>query len=231
MAELAGNRGDRIVTADETIASWLESLAQRGANPGGGAAAALMAGMAAALAEMVAAYRSAASENAAENDAESDAERDAERGARAQGAFAAAIREAAPSMADRDTEASAGFAAASRTEGSEAEQRAAKQAASMSAAESSAALGRFAASLVPVLHELASDAGTLLLADVGVAAATLAASARAAALNISADLRLAKDSGEGREDLLGALDRLDSTVRELDGIAEAVRVRLDPRSH
>lgn len=205
-------------TGDESISSWLASLAQTGANPGGGAAAALMAGMAAALAEMVAAYRAA------------DGSTDAERGARAQQAFAASLRQTAPAMADADTAVAAGFAAASHAGGSEAQRMAAKQTASLTAAESSASLGRFAARLVPVLHELAGDAGTLLLADVGVSAAALAASARAAALNISADLRLAKDAGSGRQDLLDDLRRLDETVRELDAIAETVRTRLDPRT-
>ena len=54
---------ERRLTADEPISEWLHALASTGANPGGGAAAALMAGMAAALVEMEAEVRNLAREH------------------------------------------------------------------------------------------------------------------------------------------------------------------------
>lgn len=196
-------------TAEETVAAWLAALAATGPNPGGGAAAALMAGMAAALTEMVIAYRI---------DRESD-ERSVR--ARANKALAEALRAAAPSMADRDTEVSEGFSAASRGDSDSTT----REEAGVAAAESSAALGKFAASLVPVLRELAEQAGTLLLADVGVAASALAASVRAAALNICADLEWA-GAGDGHSRIREDLAELDAMAVELDAIAADVRTRL-----
>src|SRR3954447_8692308 len=146
----------RPAIGDESISEWLTSLARTGANPGGGAAAAgmagvggaaaaVMAGMAASLAEMVAAYRASAKSPEVEQSAEAVA------------VFTAAMRASAPGMADEDTAASAGFAAA---EHADPEQRAAaRRAAGLRAAESSAELGRFVQRLVPVLHELAGEVG------------------------------------------------------------------------
>jgi methenyltetrahydrofolate cyclohydrolase len=199
-------------TANENVASWLRALAATGPNPGGGAAAALMAGMAAALAEMVAAYR-----------AEAHPER-AELHERAHRALAAAMREAAPALADQDTQVAAGFAAAAGHRAGEPE----RVAAGTAAAESSAALGRFGRTLVPVLHDLEREVGRFLLADVGVAAAALATSMRAAALNVCADLDWAGVDVTERGDLLDALAELDATAAELDGIAASVRARLGP---
>ncbi|MFE5673147.1 cyclodeaminase/cyclohydrolase family protein [Agromyces sp. NPDC056523] len=203
------------LTADEPISEWLHALASTGPNPGGGAAAALMAGMAAALAEMVVAHRAP------------DGSPDGEVRRRSLEAFSAAIREAAPAMADRDTAASAGFAAANGRTSAEA-RSAARREASLAAAESSVALGRFAAGLVPVLRELVDDTSTLLLADVGVAAATLAASTRAAALNVCTDLLLAQDAGSGRSDLLDAFEELEATTVDLQAIVDRVRARIHP---
>lgn len=201
------------LTADEPISEWLHALASTGANPGGGAAAALMTGMAAALVEMVVAHR------------KPHASPEEEIRQQCLAAFSAAIRETAPGMADRDTAASSGFADASRRDDAESRATAMREA-SLAAAESSAALGRFAANLVPVLEELVDDTSTLLLADVGTAAATLAASTRAAALNIGTDLRLSGEDGAGRSDLLDAFDELEATTRELDTIVHRVRARI-----
>lgn len=206
---------ERRLTADEPIAEWLHALASTGANPGGGAAAALMAGMAAALVEMVVAHR------------KPHASPEEEIRQRCLEAFSAAMRETAPEMADQDTAASSGFAAANRRE--DATQRSsAMREASLAAAESSVSLGRFAATLLPVLQQLVDDTSTLMLADVGVAAATLAASTRAAALNVGTDLRLAGAVGSGRSDLRDAFDELEATTRELEAIVDRVRERIAP---
>lgn len=197
-------------TADDAIGSWLESLATPGGRPGGGAAAALMVGMAAGLAEMVAGYRKSP-------DAAGGEIRD-----RATRAFAAAIRESAPDLADRDAAASAGFAAAARAD----DREAAMQLAALAAAESSAAVGGYAARLVPVLEDLEKDASILLLADVGAAAAVLAAGTRTAALNVRADLLTAAGAAAGRQDLRDSVDELDATTMRLDAIAESVRTHL-----
>ncbi|MGR0219564.1 cyclodeaminase/cyclohydrolase family protein [Agromyces sp. ZXT2-6] len=206
---------ERRLTADEPISEWLHALASTGANPGGGAAAALMAGMAAALVEMVVAHR------------RSDESPEDEIRRRCLEAFSAAMRETAPEMADQDTAASSGFAAASRRDDPEG-RAAAMREAGLAAAESSVSLGRFAATLVPVLEDLVDDTSTLLLADVGTAAATLAASTRAAALNVGTDLRLAEEAGSGRSDLTDAFDELEATTRELDAIVDRVRDRITP---
>jgi formiminotetrahydrofolate cyclodeaminase len=206
---------ERRLTADEPISEWLHALASTGANPGGGAAAALMAGMAAALVEMVVAHRA------------SQASPEDEIRRRCLEAFSGAMRQAAPEMADQDTAASSGFAAAYRRDDA-AERSAAMREASLAAAESSVSLGRFAATLVPVLEELVDGTSTLLLADVGTAAATLAASTRAAALNVGTDLRIAGETGSGRSDLLDAFDELEATTRELDAIVDRVRDRITP---
>jgi formiminotetrahydrofolate cyclodeaminase len=174
-----------------------------------------MAGMAAALAEMVATHR---------RPQESP---DAEVRRRTLEAFSAAIRQAAPAMADQDTAASAGFAAANQQRDTE-DRSAARREASLAAAESSVSLGRFAATLVPVLRELVDDTSTLLLADVGVAAAALAASTRAAALNVCTDLLLADQAGTGRSDLLVAFDELETTTGDLQAIVDQVRARIHP---
>lgn len=205
------------LTADEPISEWLHALASTGPNPGGGAAAALMAGMAAALAETVVAHRAP------------DGTPDGEVRRRTLERFSTAIREAAPAMADRDTAASSRFADANGRPDAES-RAAARREASLAAAESSVALGRFAASLVPVLEELVDDTSTLLLADVGVAAATLAASTRAAALNVCTDLHLARDAGNGRSDLLDAFEELEATTAELQALVDRVRDRITPPS-
>ncbi|MEI5583296.1 MULTISPECIES: cyclodeaminase/cyclohydrolase family protein [unclassified Agromyces] len=207
---------ERRLTADEPISEWLHALASTGANPGGGAAAALMAGMAAALVEMVVAHR------------RSHASPEEEIRRRCLEAFSAAMRETAPEMADQDTVASSGFAAANRRDDA-ADRSAAMREAGLAAAESSVSVGRFAATLVPVLRELVDDTSTLLLADVGTAAATLAASTRAAALNVGTDLRIAGDAGSERSDLLRALDELETTTGELEAIVDRVRDRVTPR--
>lgn len=206
---------ERRLTADEPIAEWLHALASTGANPGGGAAAALMAGMAAALVEMVVAHR------------KPHASPEEEIRQRCLEAFSAAMRETAPDMADQDTAASSGFAAANRREDA-AQRSAAMREASLVAAESSVSLGRYAATLLPVLQQLVDDTSTLMLADVGVAAATLAASTRAAALNVGTDLRLAGAVGSGRSDLRDAFDELEATTRELEAIVDRVRERIAP---
>lgn len=206
---------ERRLTADEPIAEWLHALASTGANPGGGAAAALMAGMAAALVEMVVAHR------------KPHASPEEEIRQRCLEAFSAAMRETAPDMADQDTAASSGFAAANRREDA-AQRSAAMREASLVAAESSVSLGRYAATLMPVLQQLVDDTSTLMLADVGVAAATLAASTRAAALNVGTDLRLAGAVGSGRSDLRDAFDELEATTRELEAIVDRVRERIAP---
>jgi hypothetical protein len=82
--------------------------------------------------------------------------------------------------------------------------------------------------LVPVLRELVDDTSTLLLADVGVAAAALAASTRAAALNVCTDLLLAHQAGSGRSDLLAAFDELEATTSDLQAIDDQVRARIHP---
>lgn len=196
-------------TAEESVAKWLAALAATGPNPGGGAAAALMAGMAASLTEMVIAYRM---------DRESD---DRAVQARANKALAEALRAAAPSMADRDTEVSEGFAAAAQRRS----EPGARESAGVAAAESSVDLGKFATDLIPVLRELAGQAGTLLLADVGVAASALAASVRASAFSVCADLEWS--GAADREDRIWEeLEDLDSMADELDAIAADVRARL-----
>jgi formiminotetrahydrofolate cyclodeaminase len=206
---------DGRLTADEPISEWLRSLASTGPGPGGGAAAALMAGMAAALAEMVVAHRTR------RNSPDDEVHR------RSLEAFSAAIRDAAPAMADQDADASAGFAAANQPRDAR-DRSTARRDASLAAAESAASLGRFATTLLPVLRELVDDASTLLLADVGVAAATLAASTRAAALNVCTDLLLAAEAGNGRSDLLDAFDELEATTGDLLAIVDRVRERLHP---
>ncbi|GGI47532.1 formiminotetrahydrofolate cyclodeaminase [Agromyces flavus] len=206
---------DGRLTADEPISEWLRSLASTGPGPGGGAAAALMAGMAAALAEMVVAHRTR------RNSPDEEVHR------RSLEAFSAAIRDAAPAMADQDADASAGFAAANQPDDPH-DRSTARRDASLVAAESAASLGRFASKLVPVLQELGDDSSTLLLADVGVAAATLAASTRAAALNVCTDLLLAAEAGTGRSDLLDAFDELEATTADLLAIVDRVRARLHP---
>lgn len=213
--EVYGRTMERRLTADEPISEWLRSLASTGPNPGGGAAAALMAGMAAALVEMVVAHRA------------SQASPEEEIRRRCLEAFSGAMRQAAPEMADQDTAASSGFAAANRREDA-AERSAAMREASLAAAESSASLGRFAATLMPVLQQLVDDTSTLMLADVGVAAATLAASTRAAALNVGTDLRLAGAVGSERSDLRDAFDELELTTHELEAIVDRVRERIAP---
>lgn len=206
---------ERRLTADEPISEWLHALASTGANPGGGAAAALMAGMAAALVEMVVAHRKP--KQSPEDEIRQ----------RCLEAFSGAMRQAAPAMADQDTAASSGFAVANRLDGDE-ERSAAMREAGLAAAESSVSLGRFAVTLVPVLQELVDDTSTLMLADVGVAAATLAASTRAAALNVGTDLRLAGEAGSARSDLLDAFDDLEATTGELEAIVDRVRARIAP---
>lgn len=209
----------RDTTADSTISSWLEALADAGPNPGGGAAAALLAGMAAALAEMVAGL-------SLENTRRDDRERQM----RAHLKAASAIRVSAPTLADGDAHTSSGFASAyALPEGSQ-ERDAAISSASIAGAESAAALGKAAANLAQVLKALVADVQSpLLQADVAVSASTLAASVRAAAINMAADLHLADDAAAARPDLYDTLKNLDAVALELDSIPRQVRTALSAR--
>ena len=56
----------------------------------------------------------------------------------------------------------------------------------------------------------------------------LAASTRAAALNVGTDLRLSGEDGSGRSDLVDAFDELEATTRDLEAIVARVRERIAP---
>ena len=102
---------------------------------------------------------------------------------------------------------------------------------SIKGTESAAQLGETAARLVQVLKELVTEfESPPLLADIGVSATTLAASVRAAAINIAVDLHLAGNVAAAQDGLFDTLDALDAVANELEIIANEMRTTLDPRT-
>ena len=197
-------------TAHQTVASWLRSLSEATPDPGGGAASAMLAGVAAGLVEMVAGYT--LDGEATEHD---------ERMPHLI-ALARQLREGAPVVADRDSQASAGFAPAYAMPAGH-DRTASIESAALIAAESVAAAGRVASSLAPAIAELAEDTGQFLRTDVGVAASVLGAGLRSAAITLAGDLRLAGGAVDDRPDLMDALEFLDRTAAELEALATDIR--------
>ncbi|WP_170866916.1 cyclodeaminase/cyclohydrolase family protein [Nocardioides lianchengensis] len=167
----------------EPLDAWLDRLAAPGADPGGGAAAAVMLGLGSALVGKVASYPS----------------RD--------GADLAGVRDAADALRRRslklvaaDGAASARLVAAWRSRSDD------LAAAAVAAAGTSADILAVVEDAIPLLAELARLGSAPLLADVAAAAAAYGAAARVAVLNLDGDLHLA--GAPDREDLAGRGERL-----------------------
>lgn len=195
----------RTSARDTTIGDWIDRLAQRGGDPGGGAAAGVMLAMAGSLIAMVAKYAEEAG---------------VERRARA-------LSQAALDRADADAAASAAFGAALRS-GDDRE----RDDAALAAARSSAALAALAGDAIGDVERIARRVDATLLADVVAAASALRAALGAARANLRGDLGAL--SGHGRPagsvrrahpDLWTAAQACDEVIARLDELTRRIDTR------
>ncbi|WP_300682129.1 cyclodeaminase/cyclohydrolase family protein [Nocardioides sp.] len=179
--------------AQEPIGGWLDRLAGHGANPGGGAGAALMAATGLALAEMVATY-----------DDRTLALVEQTR----------LLRERAVTLIDEDARASADLALAWRAKLAHLPDTARE------GARTSAEILGLGVAALPLLAELEERGNPVLRADIAAAAAGLGAAARIAGINLAANLRLAGESAGPMAEILAAHREI---VARLDAVVDRVR--------
>ncbi|WP_261167329.1 cyclodeaminase/cyclohydrolase family protein [Microbacterium sp. Marseille-Q6965] len=194
--DVVGGEGRAI--RDMTIAEWIEGLAERRGDPGGGAAGGVMLAMGAALTAMVAAYTGAD---------------DAERRARE-------LTDSALRRADADSVASARFGAALRSDDDARQGEAA-----VAGARSSAALARLALDAIAVLEDAGGGTGPTLHADVAAAGAAIRAAAACAHANLRSDMGAAGGGDDtaarssNDDGIAAAAAACDEGVRRVDALS------------
>jgi formiminotetrahydrofolate cyclodeaminase len=201
----------------EPLDLWLEELAQASGSPGGGAACGVMLGVAAALLRMVARYTTG-------EQASRCATRLVQR------------RRDALREARSDSLRSADLGAALKAPAGDAHRDDSVREAALAAAESSAALGAVGVALVGELKLLAEIGNPHVAADLAVAAEALAAGLAGSAVNLRADLQLARVHDGGRErdttcreDLVSAEHALDRAREAAAAIAAEVSAKVAER--
>lgn len=189
---------------------WLAALAQPNGAPGGGAACGVILALSAGLLHMVAEY--------------TRDPRATPIAARVTDARAAALRAA---EADGERSADFGAALALAQDDPQRDDRVARSA--LAASESSVALGDVGSGIVPDLDVLAEVANPAVRADLAIAADALALGISGAAINLRADLRLARRHGADStacDALDRDADRLDAACAAASDVARRVRAQL-----
>lgn len=206
----------------QSLAGWLRALGEAAPAPGGGAAAAVLAAVGAGLASMVAGYSTADVGGFAPSPALVD------RMARVRD-DARALTERCLEVADDDSRASSGFAAAFRlpggTDAEVREREAAIGAATLTAARTSVEVGRLGVRALDLLEPLVADGNPVVLADVGVGAAAVAGALRASAVTTEANVAAATGAGHGAA-LSAAVEELDAAAARADAVVSAVRAAI-----
>lgn len=190
--------------------AWLAALARPNGAPGGGAACGVVLAVSAGLLHMVTEY--------------TDDARTEGISARLADARAAALRAV---ELDSDRSAAFGAALALPNDDPQRDDRVARSAVAASA--SSVALGDVGAALVSDLEVLVEVANPAVAADLAIAAEALALGISGAAINLRADLRVARRHGADRascEALDDDAGRLEQARDRASDIARTVRDRL-----
>jgi formiminotetrahydrofolate cyclodeaminase len=198
-------------TANESVGSWIQRLAQPFPDPGGGAAASVVVAAGAALLAMSAGYAEPGPTRTAAERAAAD------------------VRRRALDAADEDAAHSAALAEAYHLPEHDPRRDALLRDRMLAAAASSRDVGELPRALLPALTEVADRVPPLLAADVAVAAGLLAAAVRASAVNLRSNISSARAAGASGADLMPLEDagrRLQRLAETFDTTASAAMGRL-----
>ncbi len=212
-------QGEHGIVREQTVGSWLDSLASGDPTPGGGAAAAMSLAVGAALVEMVCNLTIGKPRYA-----------DHEPLMRRVQVEASDLRARAVKLAEADANAFAAVAAAYRLPKDDIADRAARteaiQAALIGAVEVPLSTAAAAAAIIDLTRRVVDGANVNVLSDVAVAAASAAAALDAAAINVEINLAAMKD--EERCDMLRAelVEHVGASAVAADVVA-TVRTRVN----
>jgi formiminotetrahydrofolate cyclodeaminase len=202
---------------DQTMAKYLDELADRVPAPGGGAAAALHAAQGAALVAMVARYTSGAKHTEHSATVARILDRAEE------------TRQQALGLVEQDAAAFGAVADAYQLPRSDEQEKAVRSAAIATAlgfaARPPAAVIVSAYRIVALAEELLPIANRNVLTDVAAAADAARAAATTARVNVEINLRGIPDEAE-RNSLRGAVDTVGAVVERADAVSAAVRAEI-----
>lgn len=204
-------------SGEQSLATWLEQLADHTPTPGGGAVAAILAATSAALLSMVANYTTGPKYS------------DYEQRMAHLLTELAALRTNGIGLADDDAEAFAAVGAAYKLPRSTDEEKhvrtAAIQVALLTAAGPPVEVGRVAATLVELAEELAEHGNANVISDVAVASVTARAALESAILNIDINRSQIRDEGE-KARLSAVVEHLRTTAARADDVTATARARM-----
>lgn len=205
---LGGNGGmepEERASVAAPLEEWLDRLAERGGAPGGGSASGVLLGIGAALLSMVLSY----------------GDRPGTLRTRA-----ARLRAEALDAALHDAAASADLGSALALDADDLRRPERVRDAALAGARSTAELGEVGIVLVALLERTADDTAPGLIADVGVAAESLAAGLGGALTTLRGDLRLIERYGsEIPRDLAASVERMDAARGRAATLAARIRKR------
>lgn len=204
---------------DGSVAAFAEALGSSAPTPGGGAASALVGALAAALAEMVARFTVGRKAYQQVEAQAQDIVRRAEDARRALVALIAADEQAFQTI-------SAAYKAPKTTDAEREQRETAIQVALRGAMEPPTAALRHACAAVALAREIAEVGNATVLTDAACAAALGEAAARAAAINILANVALLRDTAAGEHALAEARHALQEAERARDETLAVVYRRM-----
>jgi formiminotetrahydrofolate cyclodeaminase len=203
---------------DETISSWLGSLAAKQSTPGGGAAAALMAATSAALLGMVSIFTTGPKWIDREEQMQKFSD------------DLATLRTQALRFADEDAKAfgavSSAYKMSQELESDKVARAVAIQAALKVAAEPPIKTAQLTAQLVAVTKELAEKGNPNVISDVAVAASCAKAALESAIVNIEINKQSIKDP-EVKNELSAEVQGAEEAITEFENIFELVRNKIN----
>ena len=201
----------------ETVQSWLDSLAAKQPTPGGGGAAALLAAMSAALLGMVSIYTTGPKWQAQEKRMQ---ELNSE---------LAKLRQQALELVDSDAEAFAAVGAAYKLPKSDESEKAARtsaiQAALLLAAEPPQQTAVLASRLVEMAEEIAENGNANVISDVAVASLAAEAALGAAIVNIEINQGFINDENS-KQYLSRAITAAEQSMMRASAVTSKVRTRI-----
>ncbi len=208
------------MTDEMSVSAFAEALGSGAPTPGGGAASALVGALGAALAEMVARFTIGRKTYAA---VEQQAQEIVQRAEQARVDLLALV--AADEQAFQQV--SAAYKLAKGTEEERVQREAAIQAALYVAMEPPTHALRLSVSVVSLAHDIAEIGNATVLTDAACAAIVGESAARAAAINILANVALLKDTSAGEQALTAARSTLSDAARLRDETLAIVYRRMN----
>jgi formiminotetrahydrofolate cyclodeaminase len=203
---------------DETIKSWLDSLAAKQSTPGGGAAAALMTATSAALLGMVSIFTTGSKWTDRQEQMKKFSD-DLE-----------TLRTQALKLADEDAKAfgavSSAYNMPQELESDKAARAVAIQTALKVAAEPPIKTAQLTAQLVAIAKKLAEKGNSNVISDVAVAASCAKAALESAIVNIEINKQSIKDP-EVKNELSAEAQRAEEAITEFESIFELVRNKIN----